>query len=186
MATMVCVHVAPASAAEALRAVGACREGAPHGLWQLVGANGRPRALGAFAKGKRTGSFIFWNAAGVRIAHVPYDEDERNGTLAMWYDEPSRDGGSLQRLEAKYVHDAPDGTITTWYRDGRVRGEYRYVAGSLVDAAAWDARGRPLAPDAARAQAEADAKADARRYAALDALVDRHLPHCFAVTPKPR
>jgi hypothetical protein len=169
--------------AETFRTEGSCREGVAHGAWQLIGANGQPRALGAFAHGKRTGSFIFWSATGVRIAHVPYDDDAKHGTLALWYDAPARDAPSAQRLEAKFVHGAPDGVTTVWDRDGRRRGEYRYSAGRLVDALAWDARGRPLGGQRARAQAESDALAHERQYRALDRLVERHLPRCPSDAP---
>ena len=81
-------------------AQGACRDGVPHGAWQIAAGGGRLRALGAFNRGKRTGSFIFWNAAGVRIAHVPYEEDEKNGTLALWYPTLARGPDAQQRLEA--------------------------------------------------------------------------------------
>jgi len=186
IAAWLIVSALPARA-ETFRAEGSCREGVAHGAWQLIGANGQPRALGAFAHGKRTGSFIFWSATGVRIAHVPYDEDAKNGTLALWYDAPARDGPSAQRLEAKFVHGAPDGVTTVWDRDGRRRGEYRYVGGRLVDALAWDARGRALGGERARAQAESDALAHERQYRTLDRLVERHLPRCASdASTKPR
>ena len=55
--------------ADDYRVEGSCRDGRPQGPWRLIGPEGTPRALGAFSKGRRTGSFIFWNDAGVRIAH---------------------------------------------------------------------------------------------------------------------
>lgn len=165
--------------ADDYRVEGSCRDGRPQGAWRLIGPEGTPRALGAFSKGRRTGSFIFWNDAGVRIAHIPYDDEGiRNGTLALWYDEDSRIGSAPQRLEAKYVRGKRDGIAITWYRDGRMRGEYRYVNGKLVEATARDERGRLLDAERARAQAEADRRANEREYAELEALVDAHLPRC--------
>src|SRR5436190_5953677 len=61
---------------------GGCREGLPHGRYELRTATGALRVAGAFNHGKRTGSFLFWSASGSRVAHLPYDDDARNGTLA--------------------------------------------------------------------------------------------------------
>ena len=63
-----------------------CRDGQPNGYYELRDGDGALRVAGAFHYGKRTGSFIFWNDRGARIAHIPYDDGVRNGTLATWYD----------------------------------------------------------------------------------------------------
>jgi hypothetical protein len=171
--------LATGAGAQALSVDGSCRDGQPHGAWQLKSADGKPRAIGAFAKGKRTGSFIFWNASGVRVAHVPYEEDAKNGTLALWH-EQSRGSAHAQRLEAGYAHGALHGFKRSWSSDGKLRGEYRYESGRLVEASAWDARGRSLPPDAARHQAEAESASDEAYYAKLDALIAANLPQCAA------
>jgi antitoxin component YwqK of YwqJK toxin-antitoxin module len=171
--------------AQPLSIQGSCREGVPHGAWKVVAPDGRVRAIGAFAKGRRTGSFIFWNARGARIAHIPYEDEAKSGTLAVWYE--GREATGPQRIEAPYAHGVLSGVKRSWYRDGRLRGEYAYVEGRLVDAKAWDTRGRPLPGDASRARAEADFAEDEAYYAKLDALVDRHLPHCDPnAQPKPQ
>src|SRR5215470_17260609 len=76
--------VAPAAAPEFV-ASGACRDGAPNGAYELRMPDGRLRILGAFAKGRRTGTFLFWAASGDRIAVIPYDDDAKVGTIALWY-----------------------------------------------------------------------------------------------------
>jgi antitoxin component YwqK of YwqJK toxin-antitoxin module len=173
--------------AESLTVRGACRDGEAHGAWQLAAPDGKVRAIGAFAKGRRTGSFIFWNARGARIAHVPYEDEAKSGTLALWYDAAGREPAGPQRLEATYAHGRLHGVKRSWYRDGRLRAEYAYSEGRLVEAKAWDARGRPLPPDASRARAESDFASDEADYARLDALVEGHLPRCEAgASPKPR
>jgi antitoxin component YwqK of YwqJK toxin-antitoxin module len=169
--------------AQALQVKGGCRDGVPHGAWQLASHDGSLRALGAFAKGKRTGSFIFWNAAGVRIAHIPYEEDQKNGTLALWYQTAARGRDAQQRLEAVYSADKLNGFVRIWNPDGRVRGEYAYAAGRLAAARAWDARGRELPEAQARQQAEKDIAAHEAYYDTLEALVASHLPTCDAYAP---
>jgi antitoxin component YwqK of YwqJK toxin-antitoxin module len=181
------VLAATLAQAETLAVRGACRDGAPHGAWQLVAPDGTARAIGAFAKGRRTGSFIFWNGRGARIAHVPYEDEAKSGTLALWYEPSARDTAGPQRLEAPYSHGVLNGVKRSWYRNGRPRGEYAYADGRLVEAKAWDERGRALAPDASRARADADFSADEAYYARLDALVNEHLPHCTPnAAPKPQ
>lgn len=178
---------ATAAEAQTLVAQGACRDGAPHGAWQIAGQGGRLRALGAFNRGKRTGSFIFWNATGVRVAHVPYEEDEKNGTLALWYPTRTRGPDAQQRLEQPYAMGKRDGATLSWHADGQRRGEYVFENGRLLEVRGWDERGRPLNEAQARAQAEQDAADNDAYYATLDALVRAHLPICENnAKPKPR
>jgi hypothetical protein len=167
--------------AQTLKADGNCRDGQPHGAWQLADASGNLRVLGAFSRGKRTGSFIHWTSGGVRIAHIPYEEDARNGTLALWYAMPAKDGQGPQRLEAIYAAGKLNGNVRVWDREGRLRGDYRYAAGVLVDVAAWDARGRPLPAQQARAQAEQDVARSEADQGDLEQLVDRYARGCRAV-----
>jgi hypothetical protein len=165
---------------------GACRDGVPHGAWQLTDAKGRLRVLGAFNRGKRTGSFIYWNGSGVRIAHMPYEEGARNGTLALWYQTPTKGLDAQQRLEAVYTSGQLNGFVRIWNPDGRVRGEYLYAGGLLAGAKAWDARGRELPEAQARAQAERDVVAHETYQVTLESLVARHAPACgSAAPPKP-
>jgi hypothetical protein len=166
------------AAAQALVVQGGCRDGQPHGAWQLADATGRIRVLGAFNRGKRTGSFIHWNEEGVRIAHLPYEEDARNGTLALWYPSAAKGGDAQQRLEAIYAAGKLNGTVRIWTPGGRLRGEYRYAAGDLVEAAAWDARGHALPPQQARAQAEEDVARSENDQRALEQVVERHAQGC--------
>ena len=58
---------------------GGCRDGVPHGRYELRSSSGTLRIAGAFNRGKRTGSFIFWDGSGSRIAHIPYDDDVVRG-----------------------------------------------------------------------------------------------------------
>ncbi|HVE50743.1 MAG TPA: hypothetical protein VNG69_14165 [Casimicrobiaceae bacterium] len=163
---------------EALIVGAGCREGQVHGEWKLGAPDGSARAIGAFAKGKRTGSFIFWSPRGIRIAHVPYEDGLKNGTLALWHERGAPDGASAQWLEAPYAHGAINGIKRSWYRDGKLRSEDRYAAGQLIEAKAWDERGRPLPDDAARQRARADFDAEQALYLRLDKLIEANLPHC--------
>ena len=49
--------------------IGSCRDGQPHGRYELRDRRGKLRVAGAFNRGRRTGSFIFWTAAGSRCPH---------------------------------------------------------------------------------------------------------------------
>jgi hypothetical protein len=157
---------------------GGCRDGQPHGRYELRNARGALRATGAFNHGKRTSSFIFWTDEGVRIAHIPYDEDARNGTLASWYDTRRANADAARRFESSFRHGLRDGLTRSWYRNGHRRSEAEYDNGRLVGTAAWSDAGTPLDDRAAREVAHRDAAGADADYARLEALVRQHLPGC--------
>ncbi len=159
-------------------ALGACRAGVPNGAYELRSADGRLRAVGAFAQGRMTGTFIFWTAAGARLAVLPFDSDLRNGTLALWYAAPDAAVEAGRSLEAPYVADLPHGIERSWHPGGAPKGEYRYEHGVLVSARGWTEAGEALSDAAARSQAAAEAEASERVYATLLAFVRAHLPPC--------
>lgn len=164
---------------------GNCRDGQPHGAYELRMPDGTLRVSGAFARGRRTGSFIFWSSGGVRIAHLPYDDDALSGTVALWYSAGGPRSDPRQKLEAVYAHGRRAGGARSWYADGHVRAEYRYDQGVLAEARAWNAQGAPLSDDEARALAARDAATDAEYYASLEAIVRDNPPPCEGNGRKP-
>ena len=177
VAAAVAASLATPGLAQSLSARGTCRDGAPQGIYELRAPDGRLRVLGAFNHGRRTGSFLFWSEAGVRVAQIPFDEDSINGTVALWYPE-SRGAEPRQRVEAVYVANRLNGEKRSWQFDGRLRARVRYAQGALVSAEAWDERGNLLAPDAALRLAQEDRERDDVYFATLDALVKAHPPNC--------
>jgi hypothetical protein len=170
--------LAASASAQNLAVEGSCRDGLPHGAYELKGAGGQVRVVGAFSKGRRTGSFLFWSTAGVRVAQLPYDDDALSGTLALWYAMPGRGGEPVRRLEAAYEHGRLAGLKRSWYPDGRLRAEFRYDRGTLVGARAFTESGKPM-PDAdARAMADRDLGHDDKFVASLDATLRANLPRC--------
>ena len=167
-----------AAAAESFTVRGACRDGYVHGVYELRDAAGKLRVQGAFNRGLRTSSFLYWASNGIRVAHVPYDEGALSGTLALWYAQTAGNAPPRQKLEAAYAKGERHGTTRSWFPSGRPRGEYGYEHGKLVSAKGWNALGTPLAEDAARQQASKDAGEDAKYYDSLDAIVDANLPAC--------
>lgn len=170
---------APApTAAEDLEVRAACRDGMPHGAYELRAQDGALRVAGAFNRGKRTGSFIYWSGHGARLAHVPYDDDHQSGTLSLWYP-PSRAGREPQpKVQAGFAAGTRNGVTRSWYADGRPRALFRYETDSLADARAWTEAGTPLPEAEARKLALRDREADDKYYASLDAIVSGHLPDC--------
>jgi len=160
-----------------------CRDGQPHGAYELHGPNGVLRVAGAFNRGKRTSSFIFWTSGGVRVAHIPYDEDRLSGTLSLWYSEarPGRD--PQQKLQSVYTEGRRNGTTRSWYPNGRERAVFQYDNGDLVEAKSWDASGATQSEREARSRAARDRDEDERYYASLDAMVTTHLPRCDNAAP---
>ena len=173
----VALVIAGACVAQPYNADGNCRDGLPHGNYELRDTKGKLRALGAFNRGKRTGSFIFWSSEGTRIAHLPFDDDVLSGTLATWYSaNPGRE--PQRKLEAAYAHGKLNGDKRSWYQDGRLRAEYRYEKGELRDASATTPTGQALGEPDARSLAVRDAAADDAFVASLLALVAANPPRC--------
>ena len=177
-AALVLASTAIQAAAPELVASGACRDGAPNGAYELRMPDGRLRVLGAFAKGRRTGTFLFWAATGSRIAVIPYEDDAKVGTIALWYppaiplDEPRR------KLEAAHAAGVRHGVTRSWHANGRPRTEYLYEHGKLMTARAWNAQGTPLTEAEARRTSERDLAADAEYFASLERTIAENGPRC--------
>jgi antitoxin component YwqK of YwqJK toxin-antitoxin module len=171
----------PARAApvERLVASGACRDGAPNGAFELRMPDGRLRVLGAFAKGHRTGTFLFWSATGARSAVIPYEDDLKVGTVALWYAPATRQGELRRRLESAYSAGALHGLTRSWHTNGKRRAEYRYERGELAAVEAWGETGEPLPEPAARRLAERDRATEAELYADLERTIAENLPLCL-------
>jgi len=167
-----------AAHAETFSVRGSCREGYAHGVYELRDAADKLRAQGAFNRGARTSSFIFWTSNGVRVAHIPYDDGAVSGTVAMWYAYAAPGREPRQKLEAAYARGQRHGPTRSWFSSGRPRGEYAYENGTLVSAKGWNALGVALREGEAREQAQRDADEDAKFYASLDAIVEANLPAC--------
>lgn len=170
--------VAAAASAETYVLRGACRDGYVHGVYELRDAKGALRVQGAFNKGLRTSSFLYWASNGLRVAHVPYDEGAISGTVALWYAQSPRGAPLKQKLEAAYAKGERHGPTRSWYPNSRPRGEYVYENGKLVSAKGWNAVGAALDAEAANAQAAKDAAEDAGYFKSLDAIVDANMPAC--------
>ena len=158
--------------------VGACRSGQPNGAYELRMEDGQLRVAGAFAHGRKTGTFIFWSEKGARIAVMPYDEDARSGTLALWHVSPDARVEGARRLEAPYVGDRLHGLVRSWYMNGAPRAEDRYEHGELVEARAWTEAGSQMTEAEARSLAASDAEADQRFCDELLAIVQDNMPRC--------
>jgi hypothetical protein len=168
----------PALAAERLVAEGACRDGEPNGAYLLRSGDGGVRVAGAFAKGRRTGTFVFWAERGARIAVVPYDADRKAGTIAVWFAPTAPGKDAPRKSESAYVEDRLHGDKRSWHRNGNPRTDLRYENGELVVARAWAEGGAQLPEAAARDLAARDRVTDEQFYATLEALVTDHRPPC--------
>src|SRR5438128_940914 len=166
------------AAQAAPNAVVHCRMGAVNGEYELRQPDGRLRIVGAFSQGRKTGTFVFWAPGGARIAVIPYEDDAKQGTVALWH--TTRDGRaeSARKLEAPYREDRLHGIKRSWYPNGKPRAEYHYEQGSLTGVRAWTPAGSMLSDDEARQQAARDAETDERFFASLERMVARSLPSC--------
>jgi hypothetical protein len=182
LAACACLGLLDASA-ETYDVVGQCRFGVANGAYELRSSDGALRVAGAFSQGRMTGTFIFWAPGGARLAVVPFDNDERSGTVALWYTAPDGLREAGHKLEAPYVEDRLHGFRRAWYADGTLRSEVRYDRGTLLEAHAWTPAGAALPEAEARELALRDDRAEEQTYASLVALVRAHLPACEASSP---
>jgi antitoxin component YwqK of YwqJK toxin-antitoxin module len=164
---------------------GNCRDGQPHGAYELRMPDGTLRVTGAFARGKRTGSFLYWSSSGVRIALLPYDDDVMNGTVALWYLVPGGKAEPRSKLEAVYANGQHAGLARSWYPSGSPRAEFRYDHGILLEARAWTTAGKPMPDLDARALAQRDVTLDTQFYNTLEAIVRDNPPPCTTNGRKP-
>ena len=164
--------------AQELEAVGACRDGVPNGAYELYQPDGRLRVVGAFSLGRRTGTFIFWTGDGARIGVIPYSDDVRRGTIALWHTTRGSGRELRPKSEAPYVDGKLHGIKRSWYRNGKPELEARYERGSLQGVKAWSEDGLLLSEAEARTLAENELLGDEALYGALDALVRDHRPPC--------
>jgi hypothetical protein len=164
--------------AQAYVVVGQCRSGVANGGYELHMSDGRLRVVGAFTQGRMTGTFIFWSAAGARIAVMPFDNDAKSGTVALWYTPPDGRVEAGRKLEAPYADDRPHGVVRSWHPNGTPRAEYRYEHGVLSEAHAWSASGKPLGGTEAERLAARDAANEDKFYASLLAIVRENPPPC--------
>jgi hypothetical protein len=178
LGTLLLALLPGAAVAEGYSVLGACRGGVANGAYELRAADGGLRVVGAFAQGHLAGTFIFWTRGGARLAVVPFDNDARNGTVAVWYAAPGAPMEAGRRLEAPYVDDRPHGIARSWHAHGAPRTEYRYEHGFLAEARGWTEAVVPLSASAAHDLVGKDAEADAQFYATLLALVRDNEPAC--------
>lgn len=164
--------------AQQLEPVGACRDGVPNGAYELYQADGRLRVVGAFALGRRTGTFIFWTGDGARIGVIPYNDDVRSGTIALWHTTRGSGRELRPKSEAPYVDGKLHGIRRSWYRSGKPELEARYERGRLQGVRAWSEDGLSLSEAEGRTLAERELSGDEGLYEALDALVRDHRPRC--------
>ncbi len=168
----------PMAAAAPDVVTGACREGVPNGAYEFRMPDGRLRIVGAFAKGRRTGTFLFWTASDARIAVIPYDDDAKVGTVALWYPPARPRGEPRRKQESAYAAGVLHGITRSWHPNGARRAEYRYEHGSLAAALAWTDSGAPLTEPEARRIAERDRATDADYYAGLERTIAENAPRC--------
>jgi antitoxin component YwqK of YwqJK toxin-antitoxin module len=164
--------------AQTFDVIGGCRNGVPNGAYELRTRDGHLRVVGAFAQGRKTGTFIFWNSSGARVAVIPYQDDGKAGTVALWYTAPGAQRELGRMLEAQYVDDSLHGLKRSWTPRGTTRSELRYERGQVIEARSWKDDGTPRTQAEAEAQAASDEVTDQKRFSALEALIRDHPPHC--------
>jgi antitoxin component YwqK of YwqJK toxin-antitoxin module len=149
---------------------GTCANGLADGPYALILPNGRAQVTGAFAQGEKQGTFVLYSSStGAKIAEIPYERDELDGVVRLWF-MPESTGGiaGRRKLASAWAAGLREGPSASWYPDEAKRGEALYAHGELVGAKGWDPSGQPLEPEQARSMAAFDVDADRTLYDAYE------------------
>jgi antitoxin component YwqK of YwqJK toxin-antitoxin module len=160
-------------------ASGECRAGVPHGRYELRGVDGVLSVEGAFADGEKQGVFHFYTTRGTEIAEIPYERNQKHGTVRLWYGELAYpDAAGRPKLQGAYANDRLDGTKESWWPSGAKRTREEFEAGALGRAQAWAENGAALTEAQASDRSARDAEADVKFYRILEGEIDRHPTPC--------
>lgn len=138
-------------------------------IWSTATAKA---AEGEFNNGKADGTWSFWDDDGTKIAELNYRDGTFNGSVTMWQGTAAgpRARGKL-KLRGSFVDGMWQGSVLTYYPDGRDRSERIYDQDEITAAYAYDIHGRAMPAAQAKKVATSDERVDNAFVDALDGYV---------------
>lgn len=129
-------------------------------------------AEGEFNNGKADGTWTFWDDDGTKIAELNYRDGTFNGAVTMWQGTAAgpRARGKL-KLRGSFVDGMWQGSVLTYYPDGRDRSERIYDQDEITAAYAYDIHGKAMPTAQAKQVAVSDERIDNAFVDALDGYV---------------
>ncbi len=153
---------------------GAKVDGMHQGPVEIWSTPSTRQAAGHYRNGRPDGRWTFWNEEGIKLVEITYVSGTFTGAVTMWHGggvDP-RDKGKL-KLRGSFMEGDWQGSILTYYPNGRMRSERVYEGGVIVDAYARSPNGQNLPPEQAKKIAAEDEQIDNAFVDALDEFIRR-------------
>jgi len=147
-------------------------DGKFHGAVEIWTTPDYRQAAGKYYKGEPDGKWTFWDQAGTKVTEITYRAGTFTGAVTMWHNTAS---GPRYRGKLKFRGSFNDGwwegSVLTYYPNGKVRSERSYVNGVISAAYAYHPNGKAIAKDEADKIARKDEADDNAYVDAIDAFI---------------
>ena len=143
----------------------------------------RVRVDGRVDGGRMTGSWLYYDSKGERLASVTYRADQRTGPAELYYVTADGPAVKRQRMHGTYVAGSQHGTFTSNWPSGGKKLERDFDQGILQGARGWTEKGERMSDGAAMTTAIAESKAEEDLLTELENFVQLQLRKQAAAKP---
>lgn len=146
--------------------------GVYHGPVEIWATPEHRQCAGQYRNGEPDGKWTFWDEVGTKTAEITYRSGTFTGSVTMWHNSASgpRYRGKL-KLRGSFLDGMWQGSILTYYPNGKIRSERTYVDGMVTAAYAYHPKGKAIAEREAIKIAQQDEKSDNAYVDALDEYI---------------
>jgi len=146
--------------------------GVYHGTVEIWANPSFKRAEGEYRHGDPDGKWTFWDEAGIKILEINYQIGAFYGSFTMWYNAASGpDYRGKLKSRGSFLDGMWQGSILTYYPNGKLRSERIYVDGVVHEALAYEPQGKGISKEESMKIAMRDEEADNAFVDAIDAYI---------------
>ncbi len=135
----------------------------------------RLRVDGRVDSGRMTGTWLYYDSKGEKLALVTYRADQRTGPAELFYVTADGPAVKRQRMNGAYVAGTQNGMFTSNWPSGGKKLERDFDQGILQGARGWSEKGERLSDGAAMTAAIAESKAEEDLLTELENFVQLQL-----------
>lgn len=151
-------------------------DGKPEGLFELRDSRGNVQVRGNFQQGRKTGTWIFSDSGGIKVAELTYRDGLRHGPFRMWYGSLAfPESAGKDKVAAAFDGDQLNGDKTRWRKDGSPECKTRFDHGAIINVECWDANGLQMSEAESLKITREELKADEEWFKAMDDWIDGSL-----------